>query len=90
MAFRSGRPDRVRKGSGSGPARGAWEFGDVKSVGGGVLEKMRVDFGPGYRVYFGRKGRVVYLLLCGGDKSTQKADIKRAKAMWATIQKEQS
>jgi putative addiction module killer protein len=39
----------------------------VKSVGGGVLEKMRVDFGPGYRVYFGRKGRVVYLLLCGGD-----------------------
>jgi putative addiction module killer protein len=68
-------------------------FGDVESVGGGVTE-MRVDFGPGYRVYFGREGRVVYLLLCGGvsggDKSTQKADIKRAKAMWATIQKEQS
>jgi putative addiction module killer protein len=38
----------------------------VESVGGGVSE-MRVDFGPGYRVYFGREGRVVYLRLCGGD-----------------------
>lgn len=47
---------------------------------------MRTDFGPGYRVYFAREGRVVYLLLNGGDKSTQKADIKRAKALWAAIQ----
>lgn len=50
---------------------------------------MKVDIGPGYRVYFAREGRVTYLLLCGGDKSTQKADIKRAKVMWTAI-KEQS
>lgn len=61
-------------------------FGDCEPVGDGVME-MRIDFGPGYRVYFAREGRVVYLLLNGGDKSTQKADIKRAKAMWAAIQK---
>lgn len=61
------------------------DFGDVEPVGEGVSE-MRIDFGPGYRIYFGREGRVVYLLLCGGDKSTQKADIKRAKAMWKLIQ----
>ena len=59
-------------------------FGDCEPVGGGVSE-MRIDFGPGYRVYLGQEGRVVYLLLCGGDKSTQKADIKRAKAMWKHI-----
>ncbi len=62
-------------------------FGDSKPVQDGVLE-MRIDFGPGYRVYSAREGRVVYLLLCGGDKSTQKADIKQAMAMWATIKKE--
>ena len=54
--------------------------GDVRPVGGGVSE-MRVDFGPGYRVYFVRRGAVVILLLCGGDKSSQAADIKRAKAL---------
>jgi putative addiction module killer protein len=63
-------------------------FGECKVLEDGVSE-MKIDFGPGYRVYFAREGRVVYLLLCGGDKSTQKADIKRAKAMWATL-KEQS
>lgn len=51
--------------------------GDVKPVGGGVSE-MRVDYGPGYRVYYVRTERVVYLLLCGGTKATQDADIKRA------------
>jgi putative addiction module killer protein len=51
--------------------------GDVKSVGSGVSE-MRIDYGPGYRVYFTRRGRFVALLLCGGDKRTQDADIKRA------------
>lgn len=66
----------------------AGNFGDVKPVGGGVSE-MRVDFGPGYRLYFAREGRVVYLLLNGGDKSTQARDIKRAIAMWDAIQKEQ-
>jgi putative addiction module killer protein len=64
-------------------------FGDYKVLEGGVCE-MRIDFGPGYRVYFAREGRVVYLLLCGGDKSTQKADIKRAVAIWTEISKEQS
>ncbi|MGE4336836.1 MAG: type II toxin-antitoxin system RelE/ParE family toxin [Pigmentiphaga sp.] len=66
----------------------AGNFGDVKPVGGGVSE-MRLDFGPGYRLYFAREGRVVYLLLNGGDKSTQARDIKRAIAMWDAIQKEQ-
>lgn len=51
--------------------------GDVKPVGGGVSE-MRVDYGPGYRVYYVRTERVVYLLLCGGTKATQDADIRRA------------
>lgn len=51
--------------------------GDVKPVGSGVSE-MRVDYGPGYRVYFTRRGPLIVLLLCGGDKRTQDADIKRA------------
>ncbi len=54
-------------------------FGDVEPVGDGVME-LRMDWGPGYRVYFGRIGQVVVLLLCGGDKRTQQRDIKRAKA----------
>lgn len=59
-------------------------FGDCAPVGDGVSE-MRVHFGPGYRLYFTRRGKVIYLLLCGGDKSTQKRDIKRAKAMLAAL-----
>jgi len=51
--------------------------GDVKPVGDGVNE-MRIDYGPGYRVYYARTDRIVYLLLCGGTKATQAADIKRA------------
>jgi putative addiction module killer protein len=51
--------------------------GDVKPVGGGVSE-MRVDYGPGYRVYFVRRGDTVVVLLCGGDKRTQDRDIARA------------
>lgn len=59
-------------------------FGDCAPVGNGISE-MRVHFGPGYRLYFTRRGKMVYLLLCGGDKSTQKRDIKRAKAMLAML-----
>lgn len=52
-------------------------LGDVKPVGGGVSE-LRIDVGAGYRVYFARRGKMILLLLCGGDKSSQGADIKRA------------
>jgi putative addiction module killer protein len=59
-------------------------FGDTASVGEGVHE-MRIDFGPGYRVYYAREGRVVYLLLRGGDKSTQQVDIRKAIQIWNAI-----
>ena len=60
-------------------------FGDCKSLGDGVWE-MRIDEGPGYRVYYGHIKKTVILLLCGGDKRTQKADIKRAKDYWTQWQ----
>jgi putative addiction module killer protein len=55
-------------------------FGDSEPVGEGVSE-MRIHYGPGYRVYFMRQGAVIYVLLCGGDKATQKRDIAKAKRM---------
>jgi putative addiction module killer protein len=58
--------------------------GDVKPVGAGISE-MRVPHGPGYRVYFKQTGRTIVLLLCGGDKSTQERDIKRAKEIAAEL-----
>jgi putative addiction module killer protein len=60
-------------------------LGDVVSVGGGVSE-IRVDVGAGYRVYFMRRQRVVIILLCGGDKSTQAKDIARAKLIAKEIE----
>ena len=62
------RLDRVRLGN----------LGDCHGVGEGVQE-LRIDYGPGYRVYFGLEGQTIVLLLCGGDKSTQTKDIETAK-----------
>lgn len=57
-------------------------FGDHKSVGSGVFE-LRLDFGPGYRIYYALDGPVVVLLLVGGEKKTQPSDIEKAKEYWA-------
>lgn len=62
-------------------------FGDCEPVGKGVSD-MRIHCGPGYRVYFTRRGETIYLLLVGGDKSTQKRDIKRAIEMAHALDKE--
>jgi putative addiction module killer protein len=61
--------------------------GDVRPVGEGVSE-LRIDYGPGYRVYFVQRGSVVVVLLCGGDKRTQDRDIRIAKAMAADLEDE--
>jgi putative addiction module killer protein len=66
------RLDRLRLGN----------LGDCQPVGAGVSE-LRIDFGPGYRAYFGQEGTKRIVLLCGGDKRTQEADIKKAQAYWA-------
>jgi putative addiction module killer protein len=55
-------------------------LGDVKPVGEGVSE-LRVDYGPGYRLYLIQRGKVLIILLCGGDKRSQQADIGRAKTL---------
>lgn len=70
------RTDRLKRGL----------FGDSKPVGQSVWE-LRIDTGPGYRVYYGRTGKRVVLLLCGGDKRTQRADIETAKEFWADYEK---
>ena len=64
------RVDRISEGN----------FGDAKSVGEGVSE-LRIDYGPGYRVYFTKHGTTLVFLLCGGDKKSQDADIKLAKKL---------
>ena len=56
-------------------------LGDHKAVGGGVFE-LRIGFGPGFRVYFGRRGQQVIVLLGGGDKRSQARDIKTAQELW--------
>ncbi|HXV48372.1 MAG TPA: type II toxin-antitoxin system RelE/ParE family toxin [Candidatus Binatia bacterium] len=65
------RLDRVRLGN----------LGDSKNIGDGAHE-LRIPFGPGYRVYFGQDGLILVVLLCGGDKRSQKRDIAKAKTLW--------
>jgi putative addiction module killer protein len=71
------RLDRVETGN----------FGDCKSVGDGVFE-LRLPFGAGYRIYFGEVSTTIVLLLCGGDKSSQKKDVVKAKVYWNIYQTE--
>lgn len=59
-------------------------IGDCKSLGGGLME-MRINYGPGYRVYYEQRGTVLVMLLCGGDKRTQRRDIERARALAKTV-----
>jgi len=56
------------------------KMGNTKSVGGGVYEK-KIDYGPGYRLYYCQRGNEFILLLCGGDKSTQQEDINQARQL---------
>jgi putative addiction module killer protein len=65
----------------------AGNFGDCEPVGEGVSE-MRIHVGPGYRLYYTRHGEVVYLLLLGGDKSSQRRDVKRAIEMARIVKQE--
>lgn len=63
----------------------AGNLGDAKSVGGAVME-LRIDHGPGYRVYFTRRGQTLVILLCGGDKRTQGRDIRKAAEIAETLE----
>ena len=72
------RIDRIESGN----------LGKPEPVGDGVFE-LRLQFGPGYRVYFGQVGNTIVLLLCGGDKSTQVRDIERAKNYWREYKESQ-
>lgn len=67
----------------------AGNFGDSDPVGEGVIE-LRVHVGAGYRVYCGRHGKTIVLLLCGGDKGSQVTDIKRAKELWSEWKRRQA
>jgi putative addiction module killer protein len=67
----------------------AGNFGDCEPIGEGVTE-LRVHVGAGYRVYFGRYGKSVVILLCGGDKRSQTADIKQAKTLWMEWKRRQA
>ena len=73
------RLGRVRRGN----------LGDCKPVGEGVFE-LRVDYGPGYRVYLGQRGQTLVVLLCGGDKRTQDRDIRLAQDYWSDYQQREN
>ena len=60
-------------------------LGDVRAVDDGVFE-MRIHYGPGYRLYFIRRGSEIIVLICGGDKSSQRRDIERAKRLSAELE----
>ncbi len=62
-------------------------FGDAKSVGGGVTE-IRIDYGPGYRMYMGRKGQKLVVLLAGSQKKDQQKTISEAKRIWSELKGE--
>ncbi|HEY9622275.1 MAG TPA: type II toxin-antitoxin system RelE/ParE family toxin [Crinalium sp.] len=64
-------------------------LGDYKFVGEGVFE-LRIDYGPGYRVYCAQSGMLMILLLCGGDKSSQNRDILKAKQFWADFKRREN
>lgn len=64
-------------------------LGDYRSVGEGVFE-LRIDYGSGYRVYFGQVGTTIVLLLCGGDKSTQAQDIRKAQEYWRDYERREN
>lgn len=72
--------DRIRR-------AGDGNFGDVKHAGGGLSE-LRIDEGPGYRVYLSQRGSELVILLCGGDKRTQDRDIKYAKQLKAELERD--
>lgn len=63
----------------------AGSFGEYKVLDNGLCE-MKIDFGPGYRVYYAQDGLRIYILLAGGDKSSQTADIAKAQKMWRILQ----
>lgn len=67
----------------------AGSLGDCEPVGEGVVE-LRIHVGAGYRVYCGRHGKMLVILLCGGDKSSQERDIRLAKSLWADWKRRQS
>ena len=64
-------------------------FGDCTPLGDGVCE-LRIHDGPGYRIYYGRAGTTIVVLLCGGEKGSQKGDIRRSKAFWLDYQERTS